>query len=201
MGADQHTWPIWWLYPEGQWQHEETAQKGKRTHTKPSFRSRTNKPRPRRGDSIAKVVNHMGEENPQEPAEPEQAGAKDRQEGHEILGPTNCGSTTTGTARQHTQAAEEARRRQPLAKLSDKPGKGVATRSSDKPKEDVQIRWLDPKMGGYIRKETTTNVNLRSRSSDKKTLLTQRVTTSRRNTYEKETVEASHTNQVQRRGT
>ena len=75
--------------------------KRKGKHTKPTLRSRTTKPRPRRGDPIAKGVNHMGEENPQEPAEPEQARA-DRQEGHETLGPTNCGRTTTGTARQHT---------------------------------------------------------------------------------------------------
>ena len=31
-------------------------------------------PRPHRDDPIAKGVNHMGEENPQEPGKPEQAG-------------------------------------------------------------------------------------------------------------------------------
>ena len=34
--------------------------------TKPSFRSRTNEPRPRRGDPIAKVGNPSGEEDPLE---------------------------------------------------------------------------------------------------------------------------------------
>ena len=44
--------------------------------TKPSFQSRTNKPRPRRGDPITKGVNHRGEENPPGLAEPEQAGGR-----------------------------------------------------------------------------------------------------------------------------
>ena len=67
-------WPIWWPKPQGgvtTWRNSPT---GKRKHTKPSFRSRTNKPRPHRGDPIAKGVNHMGEENPQEPGKLEQAG-------------------------------------------------------------------------------------------------------------------------------
>ena len=37
--------------------------------TKPSFRSRTNDPRPRRGDPIAKVGNPSGEEKPLEALE------------------------------------------------------------------------------------------------------------------------------------
>ena len=47
---------------------------GKENQTKPSFQSRTYQPQPRRGDPIAKVANPMGEENPQEPTHPEQAG-------------------------------------------------------------------------------------------------------------------------------
>ena len=39
--------------------------------TKPSFRSRTNEPRPRRGDPIAKVDNPSGEEDPLEQLEPD----------------------------------------------------------------------------------------------------------------------------------
>ena len=42
--------------------------------TKPSVRSKTNKPRPRRGDPIAKAGNYRGEENPPEQGELEPVG-------------------------------------------------------------------------------------------------------------------------------
>ena len=42
--------------------------------TKPSFRSRTNDPRPRRGDPIAKVGNPSGEEYPLEQVDQEPDG-------------------------------------------------------------------------------------------------------------------------------
>ena len=44
--------------------------------TKPSFRSRTNNPRPRRGDPIAKVGNPRGEEKPLEPVDQEPDGGR-----------------------------------------------------------------------------------------------------------------------------
>ena len=44
--------------------------------TKPSFRSRTNKSRPRRGDPIAKVGNPSGEEDPLEQGELEPEGGE-----------------------------------------------------------------------------------------------------------------------------
>ena len=44
--------------------------------TKPSFRSRTNDPRPRRGDPIAKVGNPSGEEEPLEQADQEPDGGR-----------------------------------------------------------------------------------------------------------------------------
>ena len=44
--------------------------------TKPSFRSRTKEPRPRRGDPIAKVGNPSGEEDPQEQGELEPDGGR-----------------------------------------------------------------------------------------------------------------------------
>ena len=44
--------------------------------TKPSFRSRTNEPRPRRGDPIAKVGNPSGEEDPLEQGELEPDGGR-----------------------------------------------------------------------------------------------------------------------------
>ena len=51
--------------------------------TKPSFRSRTSSPRPRRGDPIAKVGNPSGEEKPQELAYQEPEGVKGSQEAKE----------------------------------------------------------------------------------------------------------------------
>ena len=44
--------------------------------SKPSFRSRTNDPRPRRGDPIAKVGNPSGEEDPLEPGDQEPDGGR-----------------------------------------------------------------------------------------------------------------------------
>ena len=44
--------------------------------TKPSFRLRTNEPRPRRGDPIAKVGNPSGEEDPLEQGELEPDGGR-----------------------------------------------------------------------------------------------------------------------------
>ena len=44
--------------------------------TKPSFRSRTNDPRPRRGDPISKVVNPSGEEDPLEQVDQESDGGR-----------------------------------------------------------------------------------------------------------------------------
>ena len=70
------------------------------------------------GDPIAKVMNHMGEENPQELAEPEQAGG--RRTGKEATKPLV--QQTVGAQPQvqevnipmaHSEAADEARRRQP----------------------------------------------------------------------------------------
>ena len=54
--------------------HELTSVPDSNGDTKPSFRSRTNNPRPRRGDPIAKVGNPSGEEQPLEPGDPEPDG-------------------------------------------------------------------------------------------------------------------------------
>ena len=89
---------------------------GKEKQTKPSFQSRIYQPRPCRGDPIAKVANPMGEENSQEPAQPEQAG--EGRTGEKATNPAakeNGGRTTTGQEvnipQTHSVSADEARRR------------------------------------------------------------------------------------------
>ena len=89
-------------------------------------------PRPRRGDPIAKVVNHMGEENPQQPAHPEQAG--ERRTGKKATNPV--AKHTVGAqpqdskstylrliAQQQMRPGEDS----PLSKNNDKRGKSAAT--------------------------------------------------------------------------
>ena len=53
--------------------------------TKPSFRSRTNKPRPRRGDPIAKVGNPRREQKALEPVYPESDGGRRASRKHKKL--------------------------------------------------------------------------------------------------------------------
>ena len=124
----------------------------KEKHSKPSVRSRRNQPQPSRGDPIAKVENHKGEENPQKPAQPEPTG--ERRTGKKatkpvakpMVGVQPQASTATYLrlkAKQQKRPGEDS----PLSKTSDKPVKSAATRSADNPKEDVRRRRLDPKKG------------------------------------------------------
>ena len=102
-GTNQHTDPYSDQNPKGSDNKKKQPQKGK-GNTRTSFRSRTNLPRPHRGDPITQGVNHMGEENPQESGKPEQAGERTTgKKARKPYSPTKCGRTTTGTASQHTQ--------------------------------------------------------------------------------------------------
>ena len=113
--------------------------------TKPSFRSRTNEPRPRRDDPIAKVGNPSGEKDPleQEEIEPDEG----RRTGKK---PRLCA---------HTHRYSKAAHRSHLAKQQRKPGEdrvlastetsqvkawSPATRRHDKPTEDVGKQRHNP---------------------------------------------------------
>ena len=123
------------LDPKGWLHREESAQKGKRNRTNLRSDRGPHQPRPRRGDPIAKVANHMGEENPQQPAHPEQAG--ERRTGKKAMNPV--AKHTVGAqpqdskstylrliAQQQMRPGEDS----PLSKNNDKQGKSTAT--SDK---------------------------------------------------------------------
>ena len=198
VGTDLHTRPRWGPYPEGQWQHEETAQKGKRNILNLRSDQGANQPRPRRGDPIAKVGNHMGEEKPQESAQPEPA--EERSKGKKATKPV--AKQTVGAqpedskvtylrliAEQQMRPGEDS----PLAKSSDKPGKSAAT--SHKKFRQTEGGRMNTTTRPQKRVTTSERNNHQCKTSiaiksDKKTLLTQRVTTSRRKTQEKQTVEA-----------
>ena len=113
----------------------------------------------------------MGEENPQEPAQPKPAG--ERRTGKKATKPV--AKQTVGAppqdikstyprliANQQMRPGEDS----PLSKISDKSGNSAAT--SHKKYREVEggrrIRRHDPKKGWQHRKGTTSNVNLRSRS-------------------------------------
>ena len=100
--------------------------------TKPSFRSRTNNPRPRRGDPIAKVGNPSGEEKPQESVYQEPKGGRRAGRKHKKTpGPTASVRTTTGKVRQHTQgtwrSSSRSQEKMGTGKDSDKQGKSAVT--------------------------------------------------------------------------
>ena len=160
-----NTWPIWWLHPEGQGQHEATAQRERKNtlHLR-SDRGQTSR------DPITVGVKRRWEENPPELTEPEQSGGQ--MTGKKPMKPLiqqTIGRTTTGTASQHTwdvklssRVDQENSANWQRTVTSQGKAWPLATRSSDKPKEDVRRRQLYPKKGGYIGQNTTNNVNLRS---------------------------------------
>ena len=101
------------------------------------------------------------------------------------------------TPKAHSEAAAEARRRSPLAKVSDKPDKSAATsHKKRRPTEGGRRSTTICHQKGLAKSESN---NQHCKPSfaikrDKKTLLTQRVTTTRRKTQEEETGEAhTHT--------
>ena len=101
------------------------------------------------------------------------------------------------TPKAHREAAAEARRRSPLAKLSDKPDKSAATsHKKRRPTKGGRRGTMIRHQEGLAKPERN---NQQCKPSfaikrAKKTLLTQRVTTSRRKTQEEETGEAhTHT--------
>ena len=130
-------------HPEGQGAQIPTDRRGRASQepisgpgpngeTKPSFQSRTNKPRPRRGDPIAKVGNPRREEKALEPVYPEPDGGRragrkpkkvqaQQQVCAQPLG--KQGSTTQGTWRSSRRSQEKMG----TGKYSDKLGKSAVT--------------------------------------------------------------------------
>ena len=103
-------------------------------------------------------------------------------------------------AKQHMRPGEDS----PLSKISDQPGNSVAT--SHKKFREAEGGWMKttPRPQKGLATSERNNHPCKPSfaiKSDKETLLTHRVTTSRRNTQEKPTFEAPHTHQAQRRGT
>ena len=97
-----------------------------------SFRLRTNETRPRRGDTIAKVGNPSGEEDPLEQGELEpdggrRTGKKPRNRKAQQAVCSQPQVQQGSTPKSPGKVAEEARRRQGTGKYSDKPGKNVVT--------------------------------------------------------------------------
>ena len=113
--------------------------------TKPLFRSRTDNPRPRRGDPIAKVGNPSGEEKPKEPVylEPEgQAGSIRKPR------PNSKCAHNHREVRQHTQSTWRISRRS-----QEKMGTG---KDSDKPGKSAGTSYQEPRQTERGRRETTT---------------------------------------------
>ena len=144
----------------------------------------------------------MGEENPQEPAQPEPAG--ERRTGKKATKPV--AKQTVGAPPQDSKstyprliAKQQMRpgKDSPLSKISDQPGNSAAT--SHKKFREAEGGRMNTTTRPQKGLATSQRNNHQCKpsfaiKSNKKTLLTQRVTTSRRNTQEKQMVEApTHT--------
>ena len=167
------------------------------TH-RPSFRSRTNLPRPHRGDPSRRVRTiwekrtHRSLENQSKLESEGPARMPGNPTAQQTVDAQPQGQPVS-TLKAHSEAAAEARRRSPLAKLSDKPDKRAATsHKKRRPTEGGRRITTIHHLEGLAKSERN---NQQCKPSfaikrDKKTLLTQRVTTSQRKTHEEETGEA-----------
>ena len=103
-------------------------------------------------------------------------------------------------AKQQMRPGEDS----PLSKISDQPRNSAATSHKKfREAERVLMKTTPRPQKGLATSERNNHPCKPSFAikSDKETLLTQRVTTSQRNTQEKQMFEAPHTHQAQRRGT